>query len=97
MYSLLSLPGSSRKGEIMPNKHKLLSSFLSGTVPKGNAVKKGLYGEGGEKMVEEKRGDEMKKNYQLFIRVPEPRCNRFQWMKDLDRDKLHYPPSSLGD
>ena len=66
MYSLLSLPGSSRKGEIMPNKHKLLSSFLSGTVPERNAVKKGLYGERGEKMVEEeKRGDEMKKNSYL--------------------------------
>ena len=49
-------------------------------------------------MIEEgKKGDEMQKSNQLFIRVPVSRCNRFQWMKDPDRDKLHCDPSSMGD
>lgn len=51
---------------------------------------------GGTMVGEGKRGDEMQKNNQLFIRGPVPRCSRFQGMKeDPERDKMHYPPSSL--
>lgn len=105
-YSLVKvgLPGNSIKGEIKPNKQELLSLFLRGTVQTENAVKKGLYRIWGswekksKKMIEEgKKGDEMQKSNQLFIRVPVSRCNRFQWMKDPDRDKLHCDPSSMGD
>ena len=50
-----------------------------------------------KKMIEKgKKGDEMQKSNQLFIRVLVSRCNRFQWVKDPDRDKLHCLLSSTS-